>query len=181
MTDSHETVIKEVTSPTVKKEDVYVQKPAGFWMRFWAFVIDGGVIAALVGIIINPVFHLMDWSFDESVWYAPIGIISGIVYYAYFVLMTKFLSQTVGKMIFGLKVQKDNGEKLDWSTVLFREAVGRFLSNAFLKIPYLLVIFSPQHKALHDFAADTIVVHEALYEKKEVYEAANNTVSISSI
>lgn len=176
--------VEVVVKPTLTKQMVYTQKPAGFWMRFWAFLIDLGVIAAVIGIVINPIFHLMNWSFDESMWYAPIGIISGVVYYAYFVLMTKFLSQTVGKMVFGLKVKKENGEKLDWLTVLFREAIGRFISNAFFKIPYLLVVFSPNHKAIHDFAADTFVVHEEIFEKKEVYEKEildNDIVSTPSI
>ncbi len=186
MTESFDIVETRVepVEPAMTQHTVFTHKPAGFWMRFWAFLIDLGVIAAVVGIVINPIFHLMDWSFDDSMWYAPIGIISGIVYYAYFILMTKFLSQTVGKMAFGLKVQKDNGEKLDWLTVLFREAVGRFISNAFLKIPYLIVIFSPNHKAVHDFAADTVVIHEQVYEKKEVYQPeneANNIVATPSI
>lgn len=72
-------------------------------------------------------------------------------------------------MVLGLKVVKDNGEQLDWMTVVFRELIGRFISNTFLKIPYLIVIFTPRHKGIHDFVADTTVVHEHIYEQvKEV-------------
>ncbi|MFF5994315.1 RDD family protein [Lysinibacillus sp. KU-BSD001] len=156
--------------PIVREIESYEQKAAGFWMRFWAFIIDLLVISAVIGIVINPIFYLMDWSFDDSIWYAPISIISAIVYYAYFVLLTKWWSQTIGKMIFGLRVKKDNGEKLDWMTVIFRECIGRFISNTFLKVPYLLVIFTPQHKAIHDFAADTVVVHEDVFSQKKVFK-----------
>lgn len=150
---------------TVAEYVTYSQKEAGFWMRFWAFLIDTLLVSAIIGICINPLFYLFDWDLDATSWYAPIIILTGIVYYAYFILMTKFFAQTVGKMIFGLKVRTDSGEKLDWSTVLFREGVGRFISNTFMHVPYLIVVFTPQHKAVHDFAADTIVVHEASYKE----------------
>ena len=46
-----------------------------------------------------------------------------------FVVMTKFCNQTVGKMIFGIRVISNESSKLKWSTVLFREWIGRlFLS-----------------------------------------------------
>ena len=143
----------------------YTNKEAGFWIRFWAFIIDSLIVSSIIGICINPIFHLFDWNLNSTNWYAPIVIISGIIYYAYFVLMTKFFAQTLGKMIFGLKVKKDSGEQLDWMTVLFREGVGRFVSNTFMKLPYLIVVVTPNHKALHDFVADTVVIHEETYKE----------------
>lgn len=101
----------------VKEVEVYEEKAAGFWIRFWAFLIDTLVISAIIGIVVNPIFHLMDWSFDESVWYRPIVILSAIVYYAYFILLTKLWSQTVGKMIFGLRVKKTMASQ--WIGYLF--------------------------------------------------------------
>ena len=151
----------------VKEEVEYTVKEAGFWMRFWAFIIDGLVISAITGILIKPVFKVLDWDLDASIWYAPIVILSAVVYFTYFILMTKFFAQTLGKMALGLRVRKDNGEKLDWITVIFRELVGRFISNSFGKIPYLIVIFTPNHKGLHDLIADTVVVHEELYSQKK--------------
>ncbi len=35
----------------VRKVEVYEQKTAGFWMRFWAFFIDMLVISAVIGIV----------------------------------------------------------------------------------------------------------------------------------
>lgn len=150
---------------TVAEYVTYSQKEAGFWMRFWAFLIDTLLVSAVIGIAVNPFFYFFDWDLQATNWYAPIVIISGVIYYTYFVLMTKFFTQTVGKMIFGLKVVTDDGAPLSWSTVLFRECVGRFISNTFMKIPYLIVVFTPQHKAVHDFAADTHVVHETTYKE----------------
>lgn len=150
---------------TVAEYVTYSHKEAGFWMRFWAFLIDTILISAVIGIAVNPLFYLFDWDLDATNWYAPIVIISGVFYYAYFILMTKFFAQTVGKMIFGLKVRTDSGAPLDWSTVIFREGIGRFLSNTFMKLPYLIVVFTPQHKSLHDYTADTFVIHEQTYKE----------------
>lgn len=150
---------------TVTEFVTYSHKEAGFWMRFWAFIIDTLLVSAVIGIVINPLFYLFDWDLEATNWYAPIVIITGVIYYAYFILMTKFFAQTVGKMIFGLKVRTDSGAPLDWMTVIFREGIGRFISNTFMKLPYLIVIFTPQHKAVHDFAADTFVIHEETYKE----------------
>ena len=79
--------------------------------------------------------------------------------------MTKFFKQTLGKMTFGIKVEKDDGEALDWMTVLFREGVGRFINGTLLYLPYLIVAFSPNNKSIADYFADTVVVHENIYTK----------------
>ncbi len=159
MTEGIETF--EIT-PTVEHSSIQL-KTAGFWMRFWAFTLDSLVISAIVGITIRPLFAIMDWDLSGSTWYAPVTILSSVIFYAYFVLLTKFLKQTLGKMVFGLKVEKDNGEPLDWLTVLFREGVGRFINGTLLHLPYLIVAFAPQNKSAADYFADTIVVHENIY------------------
>ncbi|MGN7478084.1 RDD family protein [Solibacillus silvestris] len=146
-----------VESPSIK------QKTAGFWMRFWAFILDSLVISAIVGISVRPLFALMNWNTAGDAWYAPFTIVSGLIFYAYFVLLTKFFKQTLGKMAFGIKVQKDNGEALDWMTVLFREGVGRFINGTLLYLPYLIVAFAPDNKSIADYFADTVVIHENIY------------------
>lgn len=153
------------------KEQQYALKTAGFWVRFWAFLIDSLVISAVIGICINPIFYVMDWSLSDSAWYAPISIISAIIYYAYFVLMTKFLGQTLGKMAFGLRVVSVKHENLAWSDVLFREWIGRFISNVFMLL-YAFVAILPNNQGLHDYFADTKVVHEKIYVEKTIEQPA---------
>ncbi|MEB2300936.1 RDD family protein [Lysinibacillus xylanilyticus] len=147
----------------------YALKTAGFWIRFWAFLIDGLIITAVGGILVNPIFYLMDWSLSETVWYAPISIISAIFYYSYFVLMTGFFGQTLGKMIFGLRVISLKHEKLTWSDVLFRDWIGRIINSIFVPL-YILVGILPNNQGLHDFFADTTVVHEKIYIEKNIVE-----------
>lgn len=155
--------------PTIEQR--YALKTAGFWVRFWAFLIDSLVISAVIGICINPIFYLMDWSLSDSTWYAPISIISAVIYYAYFVFMTKFLGQTLGKMAFGLRVVSVKHEQLSWSDVLFREWIGRIINNIFMLL-YVLVAILPNNQGLHDYFADTKVVHEKIYVEKAFEQLA---------
>ncbi|MCS1391088.1 RDD family protein [Lysinibacillus boronitolerans] len=143
----------------------YALKTAGFWVRFWAFLLDGFIISAIGGILVNPIFYLMDWSLSDSVWYAPISIITAIFYYSYFVLMTKFFGQTLGKMVFGLRVISLKHDQLTWSDVLFRDWIGRIINNIFMPL-YILVVILPENQGLHDYFADTTVVHEKIFIEK---------------
>jgi uncharacterized RDD family membrane protein YckC len=138
------------------------QRFAGFWMRFWAYVIDIIVITSLNGILLSPFKFVNDGiAISVGLWTVP-GIIGALVFYAYFVLMTKFFGQTIGKMILGIKVIRENEEPLRWSDVLFREIVGRFIYRVFwvLMVLYIIVGFMEEKQGLHDIIADTRVVYD---------------------
>lgn len=132
---------------------------AGFWMRFWAYLLDLIVIGSVNRMILNPVFRALDVPLAESEMFAPISIATAIVFYLYFVLMTKFYGQTLGKMVFGLKVVDLDGKNLSWGTVIFREWIGRFIS-ATVMILYIVVAFTNKKQGLHDLFADTSVIYE---------------------
>lgn len=132
---------------------------AGFWMRFWAYLLDIIVIGSLDRILIKPLFRALDISLSDPSMFAPISIATGITFYAYFVIMTKLFGQTLGKMVFGLKVVTLDGHPLSWSTILFREWIGRFISVTVL-IGYCLVAFLPKKQALHDLFVETTVIHK---------------------
>ncbi|MGG2072748.1 RDD family protein [Lysinibacillus irui] len=160
------------TSEKSAKPTNYALKTAGFWIRFWAFLLDGFIISAVGGILFNPIFYLMDWSLSDTVWYAPISLITAILYYSYFVLMTKFFGQTLGKMVFGLRVISLKHDKLTWSDVLFRDWIGRIINNVFMPL-YILVVILPENQGLHDYFADTTVVHEKVFIEKDVVPIAS--------
>ena len=132
---------------------------AGFWMRFWAYLLDLIVIGSMDRLIINPIFRLLKIPLIEAHMFAPITIVTAITFYAYFILMTKFFKQTIGKMVFGLKVVDLEGKPLSWGTVIFREWIGRFISK-FIWIGYIVVAFLPKKQGSHDLFTDTTVVHE---------------------
>lgn len=131
---------------------------AGFWMRFWAYLLDIIVIGSIERIVIKPVFRLLDLSLSEFNMFAPISIASSVIFYVYFVLMTKYFKQTLGKMVFGLKVIELHQEKLTWGTILFREWIGRFISTTII-LGYIIIAFLPKKQGLHDLFTDTTVIH----------------------
>ncbi len=91
--------------------------------------------------------------------FAPAAVAAAVVFYAYFVLMTKAFGQTLGKMVFGLKVVDERGEPLTWLTVLFREVVGKFIAKNCCSSVFVCCVFRKE-KGMHDQFADTIVVRE---------------------
>jgi len=170
--NEQETPIEKVAAPvapvpsyTVLNNEQYVLKPAGFWVRFWAYLLDLLVISSITSIVIYPLFRIFGWDVQGTTWYAPIGFVTGFIFYLYFVLMMKFFKQTVGKMVFGLRVIGLKEESMSLSTILFREWIGRFFSATILPL-YWVIGFTPKKQGLHDFIADTMVIHEQTYEKK---------------
>lgn len=132
---------------------------AGFWMRFWAYLTDLIIISSLNRIIIYPIMRFMDIPLQNSGIFSTVNIATAVVFYLYFVIMTKYFRQTLGKMIFGLKVIPLRKDTITWDTVLFREWIGRFISASIIVL-YVLVAFLPKKQALHDLFADTTVIHE---------------------
>ena len=118
-------------------------------------------------LLIKPIFRLFSLDINNPSWYAPFTLITATIFYGYFIVMTKLCNQTVGKMIFGIRVISKDGGKLKWSTVLFREWIGRLISVIPFNIPYLVVAFTPKNQGIHDFIADTLVFMKALMIKKK--------------
>jgi uncharacterized RDD family membrane protein YckC len=136
----------------------YTVRYAGFWMRFWAYLLDLVVVGSIVRLLIKPVFRILDIPLAEANMFAPASIAAAAIFYLYFVLMTKYFNQTLGKMVFGLKVVNLNSDQLTWGTILFREWIGRFISATII-IGYIIVAFLPRKQGLHDIFTDTTVIH----------------------
>ncbi|MBD8068981.1 RDD family protein [Bacillus sp. PS06] len=153
--NAHEQPENLVQSPN---DAVYIQY-AGFWMRLWAYLLDLIVVGSINRLIVYPIFKLIDLPLSGASMFAPISITTALTYFLYFVLMTKYFKQTLGKMVFGLKVITISREELTWGTVIFREFVGRFISKV-TYIGYLIIAFLPKKQGIHDLFAETTVIHE---------------------
>ena len=152
---------KDFSLPTSLEDYLILSKNfyAGFWTRFVAYLIDMIVIYAVASLLNTFSFGLLNKQLDfpilgeESLSYV-------IVMFVYFIAMTYFFSQTLGKMIMKIKVETNKGEKLSFTDVVYRELVGRLLTIFLVYLPYLAVVFTNKKKGLHDFIADTVVVKE---------------------
>ncbi|HLR62062.1 MAG TPA: RDD family protein [Lentibacillus sp.] len=140
--------------------EVVKQRYAGFWMRFWAYLADLIIVFSINGILLSPFKFINDGNgMDIGLWTAA-GIIGAIVLYLYFLLMTKFFGKTIGKMIFGLRVVREDRGPLEWSDLIFREVVGRFIHRVFwfTNLLYLFVAFGAQKQGIHDMFGNTRVI-----------------------
>ncbi len=134
---------------------------AGFWLRFWAYLVDLIITSAVTAAIVTPLFRLLSLPIGTGT-LSIYGITKLVLFLLYFILMTKLTNgQTLGKMIFGLRVISNTDEMLSWGTVLFREGVGRYILQA---IPggmlYLVTAFTPKKQGVADMFSDTYVVKE---------------------
>lgn len=152
---------KDLSLPTTMEDYIKLSKNfyAGFWVRFVAYLIDMIVIYAVASLLNTFSFGLLNKRLDfpilgeESLSYV-------IVMFTYFIAMTYFFSQTLGKMIMKIKVETNKGDKLSLADVVYRELIGRLLTIFLAYFPYIPVAFTNKRKGLHDFIADTVVVKE---------------------
>jgi uncharacterized RDD family membrane protein YckC len=150
----HGTIVQDVPADS--------RRYAGFWMRFWAYLADLLVVFGLTGFLVKP-FAMIESFQEATLWFWSLSaFFSGIVFYAYFILMTKWRGQTLGKMIFGLRVIRKDGKPLSWLDTIIREGVGRFIHRFifWMFIVYIVVAFTPKKQGVHDLFADTLVIHE---------------------
>lgn len=135
---------------------------AGFWLRFFAFIIDMLVISGISKIFYNLIFASVDISlpFDLD-FYQSFKTILGLLYF--FILTYLTNGQTLGKMIVGIRVISINDERLSILDCLSREVFARYFQGKIL-ILYLIVGISPEKQSLADLLCDTVVIRENILE-----------------
>ena len=152
---------KDLTLPTSIEDYMILSKNfyAGFWTRFIAYVLDMIVVYSLASLLNTVSFGVLNRQFDFPI-LGEKSLSYVIVMFTYFISMTYFFSQTLGKMIMKIKVETNRGDKLSFADVVYRELVGRLLTIFLAYLPYLAVAFANKKKGLHDFIADTVVVKQ---------------------
>ncbi len=129
---------------------------AGFFIRFFSFLLDSIIAGAIVEIVLDPILSITGMSVSLKIY----GLLSTLIVLLYFTISTYLTKgQTIGKMVFGLKVVKLNGEDLDFVTVFIREFVGRYIHTyGVLVLLYLITAFTDKKQNLSDLFADTSVI-----------------------
>jgi uncharacterized RDD family membrane protein YckC len=153
---TYDETVNHTEKKLIKESEI---RYAGFWMRFWAYLIDLIVVGSLNRILIYPMIKAFNLPSNEPAFLPLEVLLTGVVFYLYFIMMTKFFHQTLGKMIFGLKVISSDGNSLNWSTVIFRELIGRTISKTLNGLLYVWAAFTKKKQGLHDYFADTYVIH----------------------
>jgi small-conductance mechanosensitive channel len=105
----------EAVSEALIHEQMVKSIYAGFGIRFWSFLIDLLVIFGVHSLILKPIYHFTKID-DIKIWinYFSVGhILDAIVFYLYFVLLTRFFQQTLGKMICNIRVEREDRQSFD--------------------------------------------------------------------
>ena len=140
--------------------NVITMRVVGFWTRFFAFILD-----LLVIVMSSQIFFRLVWpsgleTTTVKSFILMNSLFPGIWGSLYFVLMTMYFGQTLGKMIMGIKVVRKDGHPLRWLSVIMREVAGRILAQLLgTYIGYLVCMFHPRKQGLSDILGDTYVVY----------------------
>ena len=143
-------------------------RPAGFWIRFVAYIVDTfvlGVGALIVAGIVIALLALSGGDVEDDTTIL-VGIILGIlvmivVAWLYEALLTSGpRGATFGKQAVGVRIVRADGAQLS-----FGRATARYFLKTMITpmvpfaIGYLLAAFTTGKRALHDFMADSFVIY----------------------
>ena len=128
---------------------------ASRWLRFFAWIIDGVVIA-----IVMFVLWLAGLVGADSVedFGASDGLVNAIVTLVYYVAMTAAFGATLGKMVLGMRVADADGNRPGVGAVLMREVVGKILSALVIWIGFFWILVDDRRQGWHDKIGKTFVV-----------------------
>ncbi|MCM3121782.1 RDD family protein [Mesobacillus sp. AQ2] len=129
-------------------------RPAGFWVRLGAAILDG----LIIGVPLSIISYLITGNAEDNIFTSTMNLI-------YTVLVPVIWSgYTVGKKIVGVRIAKVNGEKLGFGTMLMRTVVAGLVYLLTLGIGVIVSAFMvglrQDKRAIHDFIAGTYVTYE---------------------
>ncbi len=130
-------------------------KYAGFWIRFWATIIDSLIwfpLALVVVVLMNGTWN--DTAFNEVVLFL-ISLILGWLYSALF--ESGGWQATPGKRLLGLRVTGLNGDRISFGRASGRH-FSKLLSYLTLYIGFIIAGLTVNKQGLHDMVAGTLVL-----------------------
>lgn len=187
---SEEELLKQ-TIETLLQSRMNRKRYAGFFVRANAFIIDNIILSIfgalflyvmiLAGMLdLNAVSEIVNQYIEnptstelvskalEIPGMSAFFTIWSFVQAVYFIVFHAVWGATPGKKLLHIHVEMANGEKLSWAFSIFR-FVASIVTQAtliFYGLGYLIVLIDPQKRALHDFIAQTRVVHNAIEQKE---------------
>lgn len=134
---------------------------APFSLRCGALLIDYIiiVIAPIVTLLIGRMLgddgrKLLSSELSSAGW-----LIAVLLVISNFIIFPLFSSQTIGKLLTGLRIVKIDGTAATLGNLAIRHLVGYPLTILTFGLGFLLSIINPKGRALHDFISGTIVVY----------------------
>ena len=139
-------------------EDVHVTG-----RRVLAIIVDGllvGIPSYLISMLFFGTSSVYGSNMDASQ-VAPVVSLSLVVFLGYYILLEGYLGQTVGKMLLGIKViREDTGEVPGVGAASIRTVL-RLIDGLFsYLVGFIAVLASAKRQRLGDMAAHTLVVRK---------------------
>lgn len=141
-----------------------MERPAGFWIRFLAYVIDqiiigipifiiqfiGTFLFAAGAVIADPLMTENQFTISFLIFgVIPILLISIVISILYFSLLTASKMQgTLGKALLGLKVVNEGGGRISIGQA-FGRAFASIISKLILYIGFIMAAFGEKNAARH--------------------------------
>lgn len=152
----------------------------GFWRRFFAFMLDNLIIYLLsLTVFLIGMFALgastvlpdlgTGWgrmltaAFRIAILFNILCLFMCMIYFTYFI---GICGRTPGKMVFGLKVIRENGEAPGFGTAFLRW-IGYFISSLPLNLGYIWIALDSKKQGFHDKLAGTVVILEGKRQDEE--------------
>lgn len=140
-------------APSAEPVPSAVARPAGFWIRALAVLIDGAV-----GMTAETVLSLFLWTVaDDRLLAATSRAFRLVVGSGYFVRLHWLRGQTIGKMV-SVRVVSLEGGPLSFGQAVLRY-FGTWISACLLGLGYLLARVRADKRALHGLIVSTRVEH----------------------
>lgn len=87
-----------------------------------------------------------------------IWVIGFILLVANSILLPMVNGQSLGKLIFGMHIVKNDGSRADILSILMRNVFGYTLTLGSAGLGFIFSVFSSKGRALHDYIAGTMVI-----------------------
>ncbi|TLS35724.1 RDD family protein [Pseudalkalibacillus caeni] len=139
-----------------------VERPAGFWIRLAALILDGLIIGVPLSII--------GYMFTGDVQTSNDNWVINLISLLYTLLVPVFwYGYTVGKRVCGIRIVKTSGENVGLGSMLLRYIVGYlvyvFTLGIGILVSAIMVGVRKDKRAIHDFIGGTYVTYQKPGEK----------------
>ena len=142
---------------------------AGFFPRLGAYLVDCIIVGTVLLCLKMPVAFL-ELAYPDVFIFGNVLFhfnIFDIIFYLltllYFTLTTSITGTTIGKRLFNLAVVDAEGRNLTFWNALYRESVGKYLSNIFY-FGYIMIFIDKNNRAFHDYLCDSSVVYTCRFK-----------------
>jgi len=155
------------------RNESYTVDYAGFWVRFFAFLIDTLILAGIVWLY-NGIWGLASgagfWgekvtdpllpdavAGPSSSFWALSSVILFLIVVTYFICFWGWRGQTPGKMIMKISIVRFDGTRIGGGVAVMR-FLGYIISILLFLLGFFWVGFDRRRQGLHDKIADTFVI-----------------------